>query len=191
MKWVLSAVLVVTFVLTILSMIPSAEGLDGDINTLENGTYSTFDRKFKDGDQLTFAFETGNDIPIDVFSVDNLNYELYKDGENFLYFTGTFLNATEGNATIDFTYTDHYYIVFDNTYVGEAQPPNGSIVIETEISYYIAGSNAPPPGAEVEVTSGNDPYFYYPGYILVIILVLMVILIAYLFRSGDDYLDYQ
>ena len=183
------------FVLTIIIAIPTVQGLDGDIYTLESDTYVTFDRNFKNGDQLSFAFETGNSTRIDVFAVDDLNYELYKDGLSFDYSTtGTFLNESEGSAIIDFTEKDYYYIIFDNTDAGDASPPtvnNGTVIVEAEITVYISSPSQPPPGADIEVTGSSDPYYYWPGYILVIILVILIIVIILLVRSGDDYLDYQ
>lgn len=118
------------FICILFSITNSVNAVDGVVHTIDYDTYLEYNRTLTSDDELYFEFETGNDIPIDVYLVTDINYELYINYENFDYITnGTFRNATEGVAHLDITFNDHFYIIFDNTYTGLASPHQQTMVM--------------------------------------------------------------
>jgi hypothetical protein len=82
---------------------------------------------FTSGDSLTISYtmQVTQGPYIDVFFVDAVNFQYYKDKQEFYYNAGLsdeYTRYTSKELTI--TSIGDYYLIFDNTDIGQAKPSN-------------------------------------------------------------------
>jgi len=84
---------------------------------------------------LFFEFVVRSGPAIDVFLLDESEYDQLRAENRFRIYTGgSVLDAKSGNATITLS-PGSYYVIFDNTSAGEAQPPANLANDIAEVEY--------------------------------------------------------
>jgi len=84
---------------------------------------------------LFFEFVVRSGPAIDVFLLDESEYDQFRSGNRFrLYTDGSVLDAEGGNTTITIS-AGSYYLIFDNSSLGDARPPANLANDIAEVEY--------------------------------------------------------
>lgn len=73
---------------------------------------------------LAYQVDVQGDVPIDVILTDETNFAYYEDGTEFEYYAeGSDMSTLSANVEVQLSAGTEYYLVFDNTNRGRAEPP--------------------------------------------------------------------
>lgn len=73
---------------------------------------------------LAYQVDVQGDVPIDVILTDNANFAYYEDGTEFEYYTGgSDMSTLSADEEVQLSAGTEYYMIFDNTSRGRANPP--------------------------------------------------------------------
>ncbi len=119
----------------VVSCLPEAGAQDTKVETvtLQEDEYYGFESTELEKDiELTFSFRTDDDVPIDVYLFDEMNYNRYDNGLTASA-EKSVTNAASGSAKYRTDEEGVYYIVFDNTDYGPADP-DGAVTIHLKVT---------------------------------------------------------
>jgi len=97
-----------------------------DYQAMEITWWESIDNKPVVSMDVGYSMSVVSGPPIDVFFMDNYNFDRYSHKESFNYVSElTCINAKSANLGAKLTSKSNYWIVFDNTDLATAPPHNG------------------------------------------------------------------
>jgi hypothetical protein len=103
--------------------------------TVEEDQYIQFGFILNSGGRYDFSAQVQSGPNVDLFLMDSLNFQQYQNGNAFSYFASCSrspMNSGSGTCQLD---ARQYYIVIDNSDVGNASPPWNGVSDTAFVNY--------------------------------------------------------
>lgn len=156
----------------------SADEMEG-VKTVDAGHGWGQSVAFFSGDYFTLSFtiDVQNDVYIDVLLLNEENYNKYRNGQSFSYYTeGTDFNTLYKKvSSITFYTHDNYYLAVDNT----DEPPNGAEPVGYCTFHYTISGNihTNPSNGGSSVTYDDDEDSGLLGILCAIVIIGIVVIV--------------
>ncbi len=152
----------------------SADISSGKVTTVEKGGYSFARYDPGKGDEIRYEFEVLSGPKIDVFVMNQTNFNKYENLSEFEYYEdSSILGSGEGAKTFKSPTNDTLYIVMDGTVSGKVNPDSSSTVEMKSVRT--------PKSALQEGDRMNLPKNWW----LYILIPVVVIILLFLWLSGQ------
>lgn len=179
MKRFVTILVVVFLAISMISGLVNSQQTN-QIDVLEGGNVvNSF--HLEKGDKLHYEFDVIEGPAIDVFIMDDSNYQKYDNKEEFQYYDEpSTLGSTSGSGDFEAPEDGKYHIVLDGTSAGQANPDYSDWSIDKSVVEYKGY-------AETGISSSSSFFsgFCFIG-IIGAIIILILIIIIYFFVIKED-----
>jgi hypothetical protein len=152
---------------------PAAAYYESNTKTIDEGYYLYFTLTWSQTGTLSYtASASSGDPNFDIFFIDSSEYSKYQSGDTFEYYSACSHRDTRYSSKSCTVYSGSYYLIFDNTEVGPAEPYYGETVTITYTVETSEGSNG---------NGGDDDSFLYMmicgfiGFFILIVIIAVVV----------------